>query len=83
MRSYVINNLRTRYKTIDDAEKAFDIGPDSYQGYKRNSFAHKPSISKQNVTDIPFILTLKHKFHGIGKILHQNYSEIIKDHPHL
>ena len=51
MRSHVINNLRTRYKTIDDAEKAFDIGLDSYQGYKGNSFANKPSTSKQNVTD--------------------------------
>ena len=47
----MINNLRTRYKSIDDAEKAFDIGLDSYQGYKGNSFANKPSTSKQNVTD--------------------------------
>ena len=34
-------------------------------------------------THIPLVLTWHHKFHGIGKILHQNYFQMIKDHPHL
>ena len=43
-----------------------------------------PALSSaKTCTRIPFVLTWHHKFHGIGKVLHQNYFQMIKDHPHL
>ena len=43
-----------------------------------------PALSSLEICKgIPFVLNWHHTFHGIGKILHQKYFQMINDHPHL
>ena len=62
-------------KLIDNAKAVSKL--------ERQQLLNPALYSAKTCTRIPFVLTWHHKFHGIGKILHQNYFEMIKDHPHL
>ena len=66
---------RTAHLLIDNAKAVSEL--------ERRQLLSSASSSAETCKRIPFILTWHHKFHGIGKILHQNYFEMIKDHPHL